>query len=50
MDKIIKHINSLDIEKQDKIQIATELLLELEPDLQEQIIEFSLFSKLSDKN
>lgn len=47
MDKIIKHINSLDIEKQDKLQIATELLLELEPDLQEQIIEFSLFSKLT---
>lgn len=46
MEKLIKYINSLDMDDKDNFKIANQLLLELEPELQEQLIEFSIFSKI----
>jgi superfamily II DNA or RNA helicase len=49
IENIIEYINTLDLNESIKMQNATELILELHPELQEQLIEFSIFSKLRDK-
>ena len=46
IEKLTKYINSLDITNKDDFKKASELLFELESDIQEQLIEFSIFSKL----
>jgi superfamily II DNA or RNA helicase len=49
IENIIEYINTLDLNESIKLQNATELILELNPELQEQLIEFSVFSKLKEK-
>lgn len=49
IEKIIEYINTLDLNESIKLQNATELILELHPELQEQLIEFSVFSNFIDK-
>ena len=46
IEKIIKHINSLDLDNDEDLKIASDLLFELNNDLQEQIIEYSILSRL----
>ena len=48
IEKISKYINSLDIQDKDEFKKASELLFELESDIQEQLIELSIFSKLTE--
>lgn len=46
MENLITYINSLDMNEKENFKIANKLLLELEPELQEQLIEFSIFSRI----
>jgi hypothetical protein len=46
IETFIEYINSLNIDNIKDLQIATERLIELNPELQEQIIEFSVFSNM----
>lgn len=48
MEKIIKYIDSLNLSNKDNFKKASELLFELEGDLQEQLIEMSIYSKMND--
>lgn len=50
IENIIECINTLDLNESIKMQNATELILELHLELQEQLIEFSVFSNLIDKS
>lgn len=49
-NNIIQYINSLDINNTDEFKKATDLILEFDTNLQEQLIELSIFSKISDPN
>ena len=48
IEKITKYINSLDINNKDEFKKASELLFELNSEIQEQLIELSLFSKMTE--
>ena len=47
IETLVNHINSLDINSKNDFKEASNLLLELKPEIQEQIIEFSIFSKVT---
>jgi hypothetical protein len=45
--KIIEFINTLNLSNKENLKKASELLFELEPELQEELIELSVFSKMN---
>lgn len=49
-DKIIEYIKKLDLSSENNIKKVTNLILEFNTDLQEQLIELSIFSKINDKS
>ena len=50
IQNITNYINSLDINNKDDLKKANELLFELNSEIQEELIEMSLFSKMIDPN
>jgi superfamily II DNA or RNA helicase len=48
ISKIINVINDFDLKDQDKYKYASNLIFELEPELQEQLIEYSIINKMLD--